>query len=127
MSQPRPDRGEFYRADQMTKMKLGDNIAIERVTGETVAMTRITMSKGGKSPYHVHEDEQLLILIQGRLQVRDGEIADAAIHEMKPGDCYRAPSNVRHQVIAHEDSVFIEAFGPGPMLTSPIGEMAEPD
>ena len=127
MSHARPARGEFYRAEEMTKMKLGENIAIERVAGDTVAMTRITMAKGGKSPYHVHEDEQLLILIQGRLQVRDGEIADAAIHEMNPGDCFRAPSNVRHQVIALEDSVFIEAFGPGPMLTTPIGEMVDSD
>ena len=31
------------------------------------------------------------------------------------------------QVIALEDSVFIEAFGPGPMLTTPIGEMVDSD
>ena len=39
---------------------------------------------------------------------------------MEPGDILAVPSNVIHQVEALEDSVFCEAFGPGPNLEKGI-------
>lgn len=64
--------------------------------------------------------KQTVVLISGKLRARSGPNGDEIYTEMKPGDILTVPSNVIHQVEALENSVFCEAFGPGPNLEKGI-------
>ncbi len=96
--------------------KFGEGIDLRRVGMKTFAQTWIEMKKGEFSPLHRHEDEQSVVLISGSLRARSGPKGSEVYSEMEPGDFFMVPSNVIHQVEALEDSIFCEAFGPGPNL-----------
>ena len=100
--------------------KFGEGIDLRRVALTTFAQTWIEMKKGHFSPLHRHKDEQSVVLISGKLRARSGPNGDEIYTEMEPGDILMVPSNVIHQVEALEDSVFCEAFGPGPNLEKGI-------
>ncbi|GAA0827105.1 MULTISPECIES: cupin domain-containing protein [Marinomonas] len=100
--------------------KFGEGIDLRRLNMKTVAMTWVEMKEGNASPLHRHEDEQTVAVISGRLRSRSGPQGEEVYCEMGPGDILTVPSNVIHQVEALEDSVFCEAFGPGPNLEKGI-------
>jgi len=100
--------------------KFGEGIDLRRLALTTVAQTWIEMKQGHFSPKHRHIDEQSVALVSGRLRARSGPDGDEIYTEMEPGDILMVPSNVIHQVEALEDSVFTEAFGPGPNLEKGI-------
>lgn len=115
----RIDAVVFKNSDIPVK-KFGEGIDLRRVGLTTIAQTWIEMKKGEFSPLHRHEDEQSVVLIKGSLRARSGPKGDEIYTEMEPGDIMMVPSNVIHQVEALEDSVFCEAFGPGPNLEKGI-------
>jgi quercetin dioxygenase-like cupin family protein len=100
--------------------KFGEGIDLRRVPMDTIAQTWIEMKKGYFSPLHRHEDEQTVVLIKGNLRARSGPKGEEIYTEMETGDILTVPSNVTHQVEALVDSVFCEAFGPGPNLEKGI-------
>lgn len=100
--------------------KFGEGIDLRRVAMSTVAQTWVEMKQGHFSPLHRHEDEQTVVLIKGKLRARSGPQGEEIYTEMEPGDILTVPSNVVHQVEALVDSVFCEAFGPGPNLEQGI-------
>ncbi len=96
--------------------KFGEGIDRRYIPMSTIAQTWIEMKKGEFSPLHKHPDEQTVVLIKGSLKARSGKKGEEIYTDMEPGDILTVPSNVIHQVEALEDSVFCEAFGPGPNL-----------
>lgn len=100
--------------------KFGEGIDLRRVAMSTVAQTWVEMKQGFTSPLHRHEDEQTVVLVSGKLRARSGPQGEEIYTEMEPGDVLTVPSNVVHQVEALVDSVFCEAFGPGPNLEQGI-------
>jgi quercetin dioxygenase-like cupin family protein len=115
----RIDAVVFKNSDIPVK-KFGEGIDLRRVGMTTIAQTWIEMKQGHFSPLHRHEDEQSVVLISGKLRARSGPNGEEIYTEMEPGDIMMVPSNVIHQVEALEDSVFCEAFGPGPNLEKGI-------
>lgn len=108
------------RYDDIPVKKFGEGIDLRRVAMSTVAQTWVEMKQGHFSPLHRHEDEQTVVLIKGKLRARSGAQGEEIYEEMSPGDILTVPSNVVHQVEALVDSVFCEAFGPGPNLEKGI-------
>lgn len=100
--------------------KFGEGIDLRRIAMSTVAQTWVEMKQGFFSPLHRHEDEQTVVLVSGKLRARSGAQGEEIFTEMEPGDILTVPSNVVHQVEALVDSVFCEAFGPGPNLEQGI-------
>ena len=119
MSSERID-ATVHRYEDIPVKKFGEGIDLRRIPMSTIAQTWIEMKQGHFSPLHRHEDEQTVVLIKGKLRARSGPNGDEIFTEMKPGDILTVPSNVIHQVEALEDSVFCEAFGPGPNLEKGI-------
>ena len=115
----RVDAVVFKNSDIPVK-KFGEGIDLRRVSLTTIAQTWVEMKQGEFSPLHRHEDEQSVVLIKGSLRARSGPKGEEVYTEMEPGDIMMVPSNVIHQVEALEDSVFCEAFGPGPNLEKGI-------
>lgn len=109
-----------HKFDEMSVEQFGDGITRRYVRLDTVAQSWIEMKKGFFSPFHRHEDEQTVILMKGKLRARSGPKGQEKYTEMNPGDILLIPSNVIHQVEALEDSVFSEAWGPGPNLKEGI-------
>lgn len=109
-----------HKYEDIPVKKFDEGIDLRRVTMKTFAQTWIEMKKGCFSPLHRHEDEQTVVLVKGSLKARSGPRGEETYTEMKPGDILAVPSNVIHQVEALEDSIFCEAFGPGPNLEKGI-------
>lgn len=109
-----------HKYEDIPVQKFGEGIDLRRVKMKTFAQTWIEMKKGEFSPLHRHEDEQTIVLIKGRLRARSGPKGKEIFTEMKPGDIFAVPSNTIHQVEALVDSIFCEAFGPGPNLAEGI-------
>ena len=105
-----------HKYEDIPVTKFGEGIDRRYIPMKTIAQTWIEMKKGNFSPFHRHEDEQTVVLIKGKLRARSGMKGKEIYTEMTPGDVFVVPSNVIHQVEALEDSVFVEAFGPGPNL-----------
>jgi len=109
-----------HRYGEIPIQKFGEGIDLRRVGMSTVAQTWVEMKQGYTSPLHRHEDEQTVVLIKGKLKARSGPDGEEIFTEMAPGDILTVPANVIHQVEALVDSVFVEAFGPGPNLEQGI-------
>jgi len=110
----------IYKNSDIPVKKFGEGIDLRRVNISTIAQTWVEMKEGFASPLHRHEDEQSVVLISGKLRARSGPKGEEIYTEMEPGDIMMVPSNVIHQVEALVDSVFCEAFGPGPNLEAGI-------
>lgn len=70
------------------------------ITGEHVKVLLLRFEAGGGAVPHAHPQEQVMVVLQGRLRVRFGD-KEA---ELGPGQAFLAPSNVGHQVTALEDA-----------------------
>lgn len=106
----------IHKYDDIPVTKFGEGIDLRRIGMTTIAQTWVEMNKGEMSPLHRHEDEQTVVLIKGKLRARSGPHGSEIYSEMEPGDIMTVPSGTIHQVEALVDSVFCEAFGPGPNL-----------
>lgn len=109
-----------HKYEDIPIKKFGEGIDLRRIAMSTIAQTWVEMKAGHTSPLHRHEDEQTIVLIKGKLRARSGPRDEEIYTEMSPGDMLTVPSNVVHQVEALVDSVFCEAFGPGPNLEQGI-------
>ena len=86
-----------------------EGIHSHRFDGNTVRFTRVEADQGARSPDHNHANEQFLFLQSGSLR---GLLGDDE-YLLVPGDVVWIPAYVRHHMIALEDSVWLEAHGPG--------------
>lgn len=83
-------------------------LARQMIHGENMTVAKIHLAKGAVVPAHSHVNEQITVLLQGKLRFMsdDGDRVIAA------GDVLAIPANVRHGVEALEDSVAMDLFCP---------------
>lgn len=81
----------------------------------TVRLSRIEISEGTSTPDHNHADEEIVLLLEGSIRAYSGDKEFV----LKPGEMITIPAYVQHRYLALEDSVTIEAFGPGRNLGPP--------
>lgn len=75
----------------------------ELVTGSAVEVGRLFFRAGQGAEPHSHLQEQIIIVLSGRLRVElDGESRD-----LGPGQGFHAPSSVPHGARALDDSVLL--------------------
>lgn len=79
----------------------------ELVTGEQIEVGRLRFAKGTGAVEHQHPHEQIIYIIEGKLEVTLG--GEKAI--LGPGQGFHAPPNVPHQVTALEDTVLLSCKG----------------
>jgi quercetin dioxygenase-like cupin family protein len=73
-----------------------------------MTVARLVMQKGAIVPEHSHENEQVTVLLSGRLKF----LAAGAEYIIEGGELMEIPSNVPHAVVALEDSEAIDLFAP---------------
>ncbi|SRR5512138_3571165 len=85
--------------------------ATVRVLSETERMLllEVTMPAGESSPPHVHDHESVGYVVRGRVRAVIGD----ATYELGPGDAFRHPPGVRHELTALDgDAVWLEIKSP---------------
>jgi quercetin dioxygenase-like cupin family protein len=77
------------------------------VTGEQVEVGRLHFGQGEGAVEHAHPQEQMMIVISGKLRATlNGETI-----ELGPGEGFHALPNVKHQVMAVEDTYVLSCKG----------------
>jgi len=100
---------ELVRSAALAATNADDGRVVRRVTGATVGLIRVEWPAGTRTTPHNHANELVVFLIEGRLKAISGDTE----FTMAPGDSVVVPAYVEHGYEALEDSVTIEAAGPG--------------
>ena len=100
-----------YRWEDMPREELTPLIHRRLLTGERMMLAHVYLAKGALVPRHVHHNEQLTYILEGRLRFwlgdEDGEAVD--VHA---GEVLHIPSNVPHRAEALEDTLDVDMFSP---------------
>ncbi len=94
--------------DRIPKEPLGARLARQVIHTANMTVARIYLGKGAVVPRHSHENEQVTVLMEGRLRF----LFDSGPVEVAPGQALEIPPNAAHQVEALEDSVAMDLFAP---------------
>ena len=87
----------------------GEAVRARQVKGTGVAFSLVELAPGAIVPEHRHEQEQLGMVVEGRVTFR----IDDEVRELGPGGTWRIPSNHPHQVETGPDgAVVIDIFAP---------------
>ena len=102
-------KATVHRNEDIAIMNVNELLSIQLVRSEQVILIQESLKAGALSPHHNHPEEELVVLISGRIRVKtaDGDVV------MEPGDVYVAEAYAEHQVEALEDSFTVVVFGPG--------------
>ena len=72
----------------------------ELLTGQSIEVGRLRFKKGEGANPHAHPQEQIMVVLKGRLKVTLG----GETTELGPGEAFHATPNVLHNVTAEEDT-----------------------
>jgi quercetin dioxygenase-like cupin family protein len=87
----------------------GDTIRARRIEGERITFALVELAPNGKVPEHRHENEQLGMVIQGRLTFT----VEQDTRDLGPGGTWRIPSGAAHHAdVGPEGAVVIDVFSP---------------
>jgi quercetin dioxygenase-like cupin family protein len=99
---------KLHRWDSIPPEVLSAAFTRRVVHTDRITIARLELKAGGVVPDHQHENEQVTILMAGKLQfiTADEDII------IEAGEALQIPSNVVHRVIALEDSWVFDLFAP---------------
>jgi quercetin dioxygenase-like cupin family protein len=93
----------------MEPREVMEGIKARAVGAATVRIARIEVETGHSTPDHNHPDEEIILLLEGRIK---GVSGDKEFF-LEPGEVIVIPAYVHHHYEAIESSVTVEVFGPG--------------
>lgn len=85
-----------------------------RVIGTNMMVSRVELTKGFTVPTHQHANEQIAMVMSGRLKFGLGAEGSVARREVvvSAGELVHLPPDVPHSAEALEDSVVLDLFSP---------------
>ena len=101
-----------YRWEDMDQDHPMDLIARRRIMGEKVMVSEVILQKGFSVASHHHENEQIGIVLSGRVTFGIGEGDDYHEITVVGGEVIHLPSNVAHSALALEESRILDIFSP---------------
>jgi quercetin dioxygenase-like cupin family protein len=86
----------------------------QRVMGERCMVQRVVLHKGFALDTHAHENEQIAIVVSGKITfgIHDTDSADYREETLVGGQVLEIPSNVPHSARAHEETIVLDVFSP---------------
>ena len=87
----------------------------QRVIGEKMMVSRVTLHPGCKVPMHSHANEQISCILSGRLKFQLGD--DARTVVVGSGEVLLLPAHVPHAAEALEETVVLDLFSPPSQTT----------
>ncbi len=101
-------KAKSYRWDEVELEHLNPLLTRQFVTGEQAMLARIVLRKGCVVPEHAHPNEQISLILRGRLRfVLAGEE-----RVVEAGGMLVIPGGVAHSAEALEDTVNLDVFAP---------------
>lgn len=97
-----------YNWASIEKEQLNPLFLRQVIHGDKITLARIRLGQGCIVPEHAHANEQITVLVEGKLRfhINGGELT------LEPGDILHIPSHAPHAVEALEDSVAMDVFSP---------------
>ena len=108
-SQITTPRMMLHNLDSLERRNAEDGRVTRRISGDAIGLIRVEWPAGTITTPHNHANELIVFLIEGRLRALSGETEFILV----PGDLVVVPAYVEHGYEALEDSITIEAAGPG--------------
>ncbi len=108
-----PD-AKIYRWDDLDADRPMELLERRRIQCERMTVARILLEKGCRVPMHQHENEQVSMIVSGRLRFTIGAHGAAEAREVVvlAGEVLHLPSNVPHAAFADEETVVLDLFSP---------------
>lgn len=88
-------------------------LEVRSVGLSSLRMAQVIVKKGQSTPSHNHAFEQMVLILEGKAMVTSGDKEFV----LEPGEMFTAPAFVHHTYTGLEDTIAIEAFGPGGSFT----------
>ena len=99
----------LHSLENLESRNMEDGRVTRRISGDAVGLIQVEWPAGTITTPHNHANELIVLLIEGRLRALGGETEFI----LMPGDLVVVPPYVEHGYEALEDSITIEAVGPG--------------
>ncbi|MBI2688145.1 MAG: cupin domain-containing protein [Acidobacteria bacterium] len=99
---------KLHRWNQIALEQLNPAFARQAIHTGRMTIAFLHLTKGGVVPEHHHENEQVCMVISGKLKF----IAGGKEQTINPGEVLEIPSNLPHSVEVLEDSVVYDLFAP---------------
>lgn len=95
-----------------------------RIIGERMMIAEIRLRKGCKVESHSHQNEQIAVILSGKLKFVVGK-SDGSSEELilTAGQVLHLPSNVPHSAEAVEETLVLDVFSP-PTETTGLDQMS---
>ena len=108
------NRAAHYRWSELTEERPMDRVRRRRVMGEKAMVARVVLDKGFEVPTHSHENEQIAVVLSGKVRFGIGPEGSEEYEELvvQEGEVLHLPSMVPHSARALEDSVVLDVFSP---------------
>lgn len=90
------------------------------IRSEKLEVTKISFEKGKGAKVHSHPEEQVMYVLEGRLEVTCGD----ETYEIGPGEATFNPSDVPHAVMALEDTTGLSFKNQVAPIYEPTGSLA---
>lgn len=86
----------------------------QRIIADKMMLSRVLLHKGFRVERHRHDNEQISLVLSGRVSFLLGEPGTADEHEtqLTAGQAIVLPPNVPHGAEALEDSLLLDLFSP---------------
>lgn len=85
-------------------------LARRRVIAERMMISEVRLYKGCDVPLHAHENEQIAVVVSGKIRFRVGDELEELT--LVGGEVLCLPSGVPHAAHAVEDTVVLDLFSP---------------
>lgn len=83
-----------------------------RIHGQQMTVARVELKKGFKIAPHAHYEEQIAILLTGKIRFLLGEEPHQQEVIVGADELVHLPSNMPHGAVALEDSLVLDLFSP---------------
>jgi quercetin dioxygenase-like cupin family protein len=99
----------FAGIERLHHLRIWEGVTAQAVEGDRTTLAVIELEPGATVPEHLHDNEQLGVLIRGSMRFRIGD----ETRELAPGATWRILSDVPHAVTAGpQGALAVECFTP---------------
>ncbi|RLB45507.1 MAG: cupin domain-containing protein [Deltaproteobacteria bacterium] len=100
----------------------------QRIVGAQAMISRVVLHKGFEIGTHQHENEQMAVVLSGKVTFGIGEKDTPGYREVTlvAGQVLELPGNVPHSARAHEETLILDVFAPPSEATGIDKQKKEP-
>ena len=99
---------QVYDWNSIPREDLSPTFGRQVIHSDKMTVARVYMKKGCLVPQHKHHNEQISMMLEGRLKF----VIDGKELVLNPGEALRIPPDVPHSAEALDDCVATDLFSP---------------